>query len=98
MEASGRFWERARDGREVELGRVTTWEPPHRLMLDFFVGSDPDHPTRVEVTFLAEGDGTRVTVLHGPGPDSADLYGQRAPRFERSWEAVLAALASHAPR
>jgi hypothetical protein len=33
--ASGRFFERAADGLEVDLGKVTTWDEPHRILLDF---------------------------------------------------------------
>jgi uncharacterized protein YndB with AHSA1/START domain len=91
--ASGRFWERAGDGTEVELGRVRAWDPPRRLVLDFYPGTDPDHPTDLEVTFAAEGEGTRVTVVHGPTPASAGLWAERAPRFEGSWDQVLAAFA-----
>jgi uncharacterized protein YndB with AHSA1/START domain len=91
--AEGRFWERAADGREVELGRVRTWEPPDRLVLDFYPGTDEQHPTEVVITFVPEGDGTRVTVDHAPTPASETLWTQRSPQFERSWDAVLEALA-----
>lgn len=93
---SGRFWERARDGREVELGRVRLWQPPDRLQLDFFPGTDAEHPTLVSVSFVAEGAGTRVTVEHGPSDASQELWAPRAPQFVRSWELVLGALAGHA--
>ena len=94
LEPAGRFWERARDGREIELGRVLVWEPPRRLALDFYLGTNAAQPTALEVTFTAENDGTRVTVHHRVKPESEDLWNQRAPVFERSWEAVLAALAN----
>jgi hypothetical protein len=90
--ASGRFWELASDGREVELGRVTAWEPPARLELDFYPGTGADAPTAVVVRFTAEGTGTRVAVEHRPQAASTSLWGEGAARFERSWELVLAAL------
>jgi hypothetical protein len=90
--ASGRFWERAADGREVELGRVTAWEPPSRLALDFYPGTGDLYPTEVVVRFSAEGDRTRVVVQHRPKAASADLWAAGAPRFERSWELMLEAL------
>jgi hypothetical protein len=94
LEESGRFWERAGDGREIELGRVLTWERPHYLTLDFYVGTNAAQPTHVEITFLAEGADTRVNVNHRPTPDSEGLWTQRAPVFEKSWQAVLTALAN----
>ena len=94
LEQTGRFWERARDGREAELGRVLVWQPPLRLALDFYMGTNASQPTALEVTFSVENEGTRVTVHHRPKPESEALWNQRAPVFERSWDAVLAALAS----
>jgi uncharacterized protein YndB with AHSA1/START domain len=89
----GRFWERARDGREVELGRVLEWESPARLVLDFFPGTDADHPTRVVITFEPAADGTVVRVQHRPTPASdGALWLERSPAFARSWSTVLEAL------
>jgi uncharacterized protein YndB with AHSA1/START domain len=93
MLADGRFWERASDGREVELGRVTAWEPPQRLILDFYPGTDEQHPTEVVVRFAGEAGGTRVMIEHGPKTESAALWADGAPRFAQSWDRVLDALA-----
>lgn len=92
LEHAGRFFERARDGREIELGRVVAWNPPHRLALDFFMGTGPRQPTSVEVTFTPENQGTRVTVSHQARPESQDLWDQRVAVFEKSWDAVLGPL------
>lgn len=92
LEPAGRFWELAGDGREFDLGRVLEWDPPHRLMLDFYLGTSAAQPTAVEVTFTAEDTGTRVEVRHKPKPESESLWTQRAPVYERSWQAVLQAL------
>lgn len=90
--ASGRFYERARDGQEIELGRVTQWDEPHRIVLDFYIATGPDRPTAVEIRFEPEGSSTRVTVIHGPKPESALLWEGNAPRYAASWRIVLAAL------
>ena len=91
MLASGRFWEQGADGDVVELGQVTEWEPPRRLVLDFYPGTDSQHPTAVVVTFSAEVDGTLVVVEHHPTGASAVLWAADAPGFERAWNLVLAA-------
>jgi hypothetical protein len=96
--ASGRFFERARDGREVELGQVRSWDRPNRIVLDFFIATGPEQPTEVEIAFAAERGGTQVTVTHRPKPASAALWGERAPRYARSWDLVLAALSRAAAR
>ncbi len=101
LREEGRFYERARDGREVELGRVRAWEPPARLLLDFFPGTDAEHPTEVEVLFAAEPGSertTRVTVLHRATAASEALFSSRASRFVASWDLLLPALARTAAR
>jgi pyruvate carboxylase len=95
MLQTGRFWERASDGREVELGVVREWRPGERLVLDFYPGSDADHPTQVTVRFEANGDGTRVTIEHRPLAASEAIWNQRAAKFEQSWAMLLPALAAY---
>jgi hypothetical protein len=89
---TGRFYERARDGRELELGLVQAWDRPERIVLDFFIATGSDRPTQVEIRFAPRGSGTEVTVTHKPKPESEALWRERAPRFARSWEDVLASL------
>ncbi len=93
----GRFYERASDGTELELGRVRLWESPHRVVLDFFVGTDAGHPTEVDIRFEAAAEGTRVSVSHRSSESSAELWDKRAPIFGRSWDAVLSALRAAVP-
>lgn len=92
---TGRFYERSSTGQEVELGYARLWDPPRRLELDWYPGTDADHPTAVSVTFTPEGRGTRITIEHRPTESSEDLWSQRAPRYDASWDLVLAALSAH---
>ena len=48
-----------------EVGRVTAWEPPLRLALEWRNANfAPNERTEVEVWFEPAGGGTRVTVQH----------------------------------
>jgi uncharacterized protein YndB with AHSA1/START domain len=93
MLATGRFFERGSDGHEVELGVVREWAAPDRLVLDWYPGTDVEHPTRVEVTFFAEGvASTRIEVRHQALPASEALFPIRATRYDAAWSLVLEAL------
>jgi uncharacterized protein YndB with AHSA1/START domain len=92
IEATGRFYERARDGAEVELGVVREFDPPHRLVLDWYPGTGPANPTRVEVAFAPHGEDTQVTITHSVGPAGDDLFTRNAPAYDRSWNLVLGSL------
>ena len=49
----------------IEVGRITAWEPPTRLELEWRgVSFKPNEATTVEVIFEAIGVGTNVTVEH----------------------------------
>jgi uncharacterized protein YndB with AHSA1/START domain len=98
LQADGRFYERTADGREIDLGKVTAWEPPRRIVLDFYIATDAGHPTEAIIAFEPEAGGTRVTVTHSHKPESKDLWDERAPRYARSWQTVLEALVAAAQR
>ncbi|HTJ44077.1 MAG TPA: SRPBCC domain-containing protein [Kofleriaceae bacterium] len=51
--------------RVIELGRVTAWEPPRRLVVAWLGTSKvAGAETEVEVRFDPEGAATRVTIEH----------------------------------
>jgi uncharacterized protein YndB with AHSA1/START domain len=83
--------ERAKDGREAVWGNVLAWEPPRRLRMTWRPGFDPDTPdTEIEVLFTAEGDGTRVELIHTGWDKLADGAKTRAG-YDGGWYGVLEA-------
>jgi uncharacterized protein YndB with AHSA1/START domain len=91
--AGGALIDRAPNGSEWTMARITEIEPPSLLALDWYPGS-PAAPTSVEVRFVPSGDGTLVTVTHRPLRDSAAIWLQRVAQFTVGWDAVLPALKS----
>jgi len=87
----GRLVEEARDGTVHEWARVQAWEPPTRLVLLWYPGRAPEVGGDVEVTFTAEGDGTRVRVVH----TGWERLGAEGPElranYDTGWAPVLAA-------
>lgn len=110
----GRLSEHVEDPppRTFVMGRVTTWEPPARLVIAWravnFEATDPS--TEIEVTFERaighSGEGTLVTIEHrGWGqvrPDHPARHGQEAAAFLRSmgfwWSELLVSLREHRSR
>ena len=82
--------DRAPDGTEWVMGRVTKIEPPSLLALDWFPGS-PASPTSVEVAFAKIPTGTEITVTHRPLAGSEAIWPQRVALFTEGWETVLPA-------
>ncbi|MCB9761645.1 MAG: SRPBCC domain-containing protein [Alphaproteobacteria bacterium] len=64
----GRLYESVAQGERtvvLETGRVTAWEPPHRLVLDWRnLNFREGEVTEIEVTFAPQGEDTLVTVVH----------------------------------
>ena len=87
----GRFLERAPDGREHVLGEVVECDPPYCIKYTWHPGA-ATKPTEVVVRFRAEGDVTRVDVLHAEGgAELGPLWPERAQLFEKGWSTVLPA-------
>jgi hypothetical protein len=68
-------------GEGREMARITVWEPGRRLM---FVDN---HETEVEVTFEADGDGTRVTLEHRGFEHMTDHAAEHHARF--GWRLLI---------
>ncbi len=75
----GRFYEVFADGGTYDIGKVVSYEPPERFA---YTWKAPDWPgeTTIELTFHAEGEGTRVSLRHwgfeaAGVPDMAEGYG-----------------------
>jgi uncharacterized protein YndB with AHSA1/START domain len=61
----GRIFERTADGRELEWGEVTAWEPPRRLGYRWSIATTPEEATEVEIVFREESpSATRVEIEH----------------------------------
>jgi uncharacterized protein YndB with AHSA1/START domain len=58
----GRFYERLDDGTETEWGRITEWNPPHRLAYTWYPGRGPETAQVIEVRFEPEDGGTLVSL------------------------------------
>ena len=86
----GRLAERADDGSEHELGRVSSWDPPHSVALAWRLGAPPDAPTLVRISFTPAGEHTRVEVVHTEGPVPLPDWSQTVRIFDKAWKHVLA--------
>ena len=91
--------------RAVEIGSVTGWDAPTRLVLNWRNSNfTAQELTQVEVNFAAFGQGTRVTVKHSGWQalpaDHPARHGQAAAAFIRStglwWGDVLGAFVLYA--
>jgi uncharacterized protein YndB with AHSA1/START domain len=91
----GGLYERFVDGDEIEIGRVTSCDPPHRIAFSW-QAPGWEEATEVEVRFSPQpGGGTRLDLEHrgferiGPGS------GPVSEGFGGGWATVLGAYAAH---
>jgi len=105
--AGGRLFETfesARGPRTFEVGKVTLWDPPRRLELEWRgVNFKPGEKTSVEVTFTESASGTLVTVRHrgwsSLPEDHPVRHGLVGPAFSRMiglwWGQLMTSLREH---
>ncbi|MBV8929595.1 MAG: SRPBCC family protein [Mycobacteriaceae bacterium] len=102
----GRLYDSCQDGSQSAWGQVTEWDPPASFTFAWMITgawqleSDVEKASRVSVSFTAEGDRTRVTVVHKEfwrlgqgGQDMADAVGAAG-----GWGSGLQAFAEFASR
>jgi uncharacterized protein YndB with AHSA1/START domain len=88
----GRLLERASDGEEWVLGRITAYDPPGRLSFDWYPGS-PLAPTAVDVAFGPAPGGAEIAILHRALSEGAiAAWPGKVALFERGWDTILPAL------
>lgn len=95
--AGGQVYERTAKGEDLKWADVLAFEPPHRFVLAWNPSRERERPaTEIEVTFTAEGDGTRVVLEHR----GWERLGERATRsragYGEGWKSVLADFAEAA--
>ena len=91
----GRIYERARNGDEFDWGRVATWEPPHRLVYSWHIGSQAADATEVDVTFEAIDDQETAVRLEHRGWERFVEDGlERRAGNQQGWADVLPAFES----
>lgn len=78
-----------RSGGEASVwAEVLEWEPPHRLRLSWYPGSDPGEATDLTVTFSARDGRVLVALDHAGWEHRAD--GKRAAAdYASGWGVVL---------
>ena len=94
----GRLYERMRSGGEAHWARVVTWEPPHRLVLEWKVNPASPAATEIEVRFTADGGGTRVELEHRGWERLGDLAADARASYDSDWPMVLGLFADATTR
>ena len=85
----GRIYEELADGRGFQWGKVTAWEPPHRVGFTWHPSKDENAAQDVEVRFDPEGSGTLV-VLTSSGWERLGAQAKRARKgYSIGWGGVL---------
>lgn len=74
------------DEGRAEWGRVLTWEPPERFVLEWRIGNCAG--TEVEVRFTPDGPGSRVELEHRGWERLEDPSGR--DNYSGGWDGVLA--------
>jgi uncharacterized protein YndB with AHSA1/START domain len=86
----GEMYEVAEGGEREHWARVTTWDPPRRLVLAWRVNPATPAPTEIEITFTPEGDGTRVELEHRNWEQAGEAGAKMRDGYESGWDIVLA--------
>lgn len=86
----GRVFEIGADGGECEWGRILEWAPPQRFTMTWHPGRTAAGEQVVELSFIAEGDATRVTLLHRGWENLGAKAQTMRDSYDGGWDIVLA--------
>lgn len=89
----GRLFERTKNGREHDWGRIIRWEPPRRIVYEWFLQADPTKASEIDVTFRGQEDGTTTVVVeHGRWEHAAEDVAEehrRCVAAPEGWTGIL---------
>jgi uncharacterized protein YndB with AHSA1/START domain len=85
----GRLYERTADNQEIDWGRVTVWEPPHRFAYTWQVGASEEEAQLVELFFTATEGGSKVVLRHTGWEKLGDKALESRNRYDDGWEFVF---------
>ena len=92
----GRVYEVLSDGTEGTWATILAWDPPRRLVLAWKPNLTDNPPTELEVTFVADGDGTRVDLEHRGWERLGAMAEEARAGYGENWNGVLALFVSAA--
>jgi uncharacterized protein YndB with AHSA1/START domain/uncharacterized protein YciI len=95
--AGGQIIERSADGRHAVWGTVTRWDPPAAVAFTWHPGRDAERASHVEVTFIAAGEQTLVSLTHS-GWEIFDDPAAARSGYDQGWLKVLGQYADLASR
>jgi uncharacterized protein YndB with AHSA1/START domain len=85
----GEVYELTGAGECGHWATVLTWEPPSRLVLAWNILNREAIPTEVEVTFLPDGESTRVELVHRGWDAIAEGAEAKRDSYDTGWGKVL---------
>jgi uncharacterized protein YndB with AHSA1/START domain len=88
-EAGGEVYEVSTKGEKGHWATVLEWEPPTRLVLAWNILEREGDQTEVEVSFLPDGDGTRVELEHRGWDRVAESAEGKRNDYDSGWDVVL---------
>ncbi|HEV3471714.1 MAG TPA: SRPBCC family protein [Actinomycetota bacterium] len=87
----GRVYEVSTGGEEALWAEILEYDPPRRFALAWRPNPDRPAPTHVEVSFSADGTGTRVELVHTGWERLGDLAIAQEVRdsYDSGWPVTL---------
>jgi uncharacterized protein YndB with AHSA1/START domain len=87
--SGGRVLEKLSNGERLSWGAVLVWDPPARLVIAWKPNASPLPPTELEITFRAEGAGTRVALEHRGWERLGENAEQARADYDEGWPTVF---------
>jgi uncharacterized protein YndB with AHSA1/START domain len=85
----GRIYERAKNGAEHLWGTVIAWDPPNRVVHTWHPGRGEETAQEVQISFEADGPGTRVELVHTGWEKVGDRAAEMFGNYDTGWDYVL---------